>query len=47
MYDEILLDLKVFQKNGDDEEKIFSQVTAAEHLMNDEAVVTPVVKRIL
>ena len=46
-YDEIFLDLKVYQKADDGSEIVFSEIKGAEHLMTDAEVITPVVKRIL
>ena len=49
-YDELFMDLKVYQKAEDREdstEVVFSEHTDAELLMTDADVVTPVVKRIL
>ena len=46
-YDEIFLDLKVYQKAEDGTETVFSEITGAEHLMTDAEVIAPVVKRIL
>lgn len=46
-YDELFLDMKVFQRATDGTETVFKEVNAAEHLMNDTEVISPVVKRIL
>ena len=47
LYDEIFVDLKVYQKDNEGTETVFTEVTSSEHLMTDTEVVSPVVKRIL
>lgn len=47
LYDELFLDLKVYQKAEDGSEIVFESIIDGEHLMTDAEVITPVVKRVL
>ena len=49
MYDELYMDLKVYQKAAEEGgvDTVFEDVTEAEHLMTDKEIITPVIKRVL
>ena len=47
LYDEVVIDLKVFQKDEAGEEKVFASVQEHELLMTDQDLLTPVVRKIL